>query len=142
MKTIFSLFAFPVLARQAEPAEDEIMGQNVFEYVVDAAIPEHPELNQSVKSVYVPGFHAVRALRQKDCPLLKESLRSLNVIVQESFIKPAFGMFREVIPQDYVKMYEMLEGMYMDHFFKKLDDFLDEIIHHQSCPQLIGHDEF
>lgn len=133
MKTIFSLFAFPVLA-----AEDEIMGQNVFEYVVDAAIPEHPELNQSVKSVYVPGFHAVRALRQKDCPLLKESLRSLNVIVQESFIKPAFGMFREIIPQEYVSMYMMVEGMAL----KKFDDFLDEIIHHQSCPQLIGHDEF
>jgi len=133
MKSIFSLFfVFPA-------AQDTLIGQDVYEMVINAIAPDDQmELNQNLKSLYSPGYSAVRSLQLGDCELLKDSLRSLNVVVQEYFLKQLIEELVKFVQDSQMKaLVEMAKSMILS----QMDHQIDHIIEHQACDALVGRDE-
>jgi len=137
MKSIFSLFS---IFSSISLASANLPGQDIYDMVIDQiASSDQVDLNRNLKAVFAPAASAVRALQEADCQLLKESFRSIVVIVKD-LLKSLTDAFIKEFQFD--TQMQMMVQMGQTFVLNAFETQIDHVIEHQACALgIAGHGE-
>jgi hypothetical protein len=97
------------------------------------------ELNRNLKAIFAPAASAVRSLQESDCELLKESSRSIVVIVKDLLKTGTDAFIKEF---NFDAQMSMMVQMGQTFVLNAFETQIDHVIEHQACALgIAGHGE-